>query len=122
MLTPDEFRDAQAMRDKGWSISVIARHLGRDRKTIRAYLAGQREPGRRGGAARRIDPIAPYLQYCTTRLTDDPHLAATILYTELAALGYQRDYRTFTRTLRELNLRPVCPECTAAKKDGRHER
>nr|WP_279580887.1 hypothetical protein [Fodinicola feengrottensis] len=25
----------------------MARHLGRDRKTIRAYLSGAREPGKR---------------------------------------------------------------------------
>jgi transposase len=115
VLTPDEVREAHAMRDKGWSISVISRHLRRDRKTIRAYLTGQREPGHRRDHPARADPIAPYLEYCTTRLTDDPHLAATILYTELTALGYHRDYRTFTRTLRELKLRPECPECAAAK-------
>ncbi|MDA8283341.1 MAG: transcriptional regulator, partial [Actinomycetota bacterium] len=31
----------------GWSVSAIARHLGRDRKTVRSYLAGQTEPGPR---------------------------------------------------------------------------
>ena len=37
--------DAHALHRRGWTISAIARHLGHDRKTIRAYLHG--EPGRR---------------------------------------------------------------------------
>ena len=45
MLTWEEDIDAHALRRRGWTISAIARHLGRDRKTIRAYLAGQRTPG-----------------------------------------------------------------------------
>ena len=32
-------------RWRGWTISAIARHLGRDRKTVRAYLSGKRTPG-----------------------------------------------------------------------------
>jgi transposase len=112
VLTPDELRDAKAMRDKGWSISVISRHLGRDRKTIRAYLTGQREPGRRRD--QQPDPFEPYLDYCRHRLSDDPHLAASILFNELAALGYPGSYQTFTRTLRTRRLRPECPVCAAA--------
>lgn len=30
--------EAKALRARGWSISAIARHLGRDRKTVRAYV------------------------------------------------------------------------------------
>ena len=44
MLTREEDIDVHALRKRGWTISAIARHLRRDRKTIRAYLAG-REPG-----------------------------------------------------------------------------
>ncbi|MFE8017920.1 hypothetical protein ACFU3O_34910 [Streptomyces antibioticus] len=36
MLTWEEDVDANALRRQGWSISAIARHLGHDRKTIRA--------------------------------------------------------------------------------------
>jgi IS30 family transposase len=35
MLSLEEDVEAQALRDQGWTISAIARHLGRDRKTIR---------------------------------------------------------------------------------------
>jgi IS30 family transposase len=34
MLSLEEDVEAQGLRDQGWSISAIARHLGRDRKTI----------------------------------------------------------------------------------------
>ena len=43
MLTQEEDIDAHALKRQGWTISAIARHLGRDRKTVRAYLNGVRE-------------------------------------------------------------------------------
>ena len=45
MLTREDDIEAHALRKKGWSITAIARHLGRDRKTVRAYLNGDRVPG-----------------------------------------------------------------------------
>ena len=42
MLTQEEDIDAHARRKHGWTISAIARYLGRDRKTVRE----------RGGAGR----------------------------------------------------------------------
>ena len=53
MLTWENCVEAQALRTKGWSISAIANHLGHDRKTIRAYLNGDRRP-------RRYRPGRPY--------------------------------------------------------------
>ena len=44
MLTGEEDMQAAALRARGWSISAIARHLGRDRKTVRGYLSGQQVP------------------------------------------------------------------------------
>lgn len=75
MLSLEEDVEAQALRAQGWSISAIARHLGRDRKTIRSYLAGDTEPGRRKPAG--PDPFEPYVAYCRTRLAEDPHLLLT---------------------------------------------
>ena len=45
MLTHGEDVEAHALRNRGWTISAIARHLGRDRKTVRAYINGERVPG-----------------------------------------------------------------------------
>ena len=35
--------DIHALRQRGWSISAIARHVDRNRKTVRAYLDGKRQ-------------------------------------------------------------------------------
>jgi len=44
MFSVGEDVEAAALSKRGWSISAIARHLGRDRKTVRSYLAGERSP------------------------------------------------------------------------------
>lgn len=38
MLTRENDIDVHALHRQGWTVSAIARHLGRDRRTIRAYL------------------------------------------------------------------------------------
>ena len=65
MITREEDIDAHALARQGWTISAIARHLGRDRKTIRAYLRGDREAGVRARAA--ADPFGPFAAYCAAR-------------------------------------------------------
>ena len=112
MLSLEEDVEAQALRDQGWSISAIARHLGRDRKTVRRYLAGEREPGKRKAGP---DPFEPFVAYCRTRLADDPHLWAATLLDEIADLGYEGGYSTFTRALRRYQLRPHCESCQVTR-------
>jgi transposase len=112
MLTQEESVDAHALRKRGWSVSAIARHLGRDRKTVRAYLNGRREPGKRKPAG--PDRFEPFAAYCGIRFADDPHLWATALFDEVTGLGYGGAYQSFTRALRARGLRPACEECAAA--------
>jgi transposase len=38
MLCWEEFVELRNLHERGWSVSAIARHLGKDRKTIRRYL------------------------------------------------------------------------------------
>ena len=111
MLTRENDIDIHALRRQGWTISAIARHLGRDRKTIRAYLAG-REAGVRVRAD--PDPFEPYAAYCAQRLGDDPHLWGSTLFDELLELGYGQSYPTMTRQIRARNLRPACEPCRPA--------
>lgn len=66
MLTWENCVEAQALRTKGWSITAIANHLGHDRKTIRAYLNGERRPGERMPA--RPEATAEFLDYCPFRV------------------------------------------------------
>lgn len=112
MLTREEDIDVHALRRRGWTISAIARHLGRDRKTVRAYLAG-RESGVRKQT--RTDPFDRFEAYCRQRLTDDPHVWASTLFDEMLELGYAQSYPTFTRALRARRLRPACESCAPAK-------
>nr|WP_255579943.1 hypothetical protein [Cryobacterium sp. PAMC25264] len=67
------------------TISEIARRTDHDRKTIRAYLAGDRSPGVRRRA--EPDPFDQFVDYVTARLTEDPHLWGITLHDELIPLG-----------------------------------
>lgn len=116
MLTQGESVEAHALRARGWSVSAIARHLEVDRKTVRAYLSGKREPGRREPAG--PDRFGPFAEYCRIRLSDDPHLWATTLFGEVRDLGYDGAYPSFTRALRGRGLRPECAPCAAAGTPG----
>ena len=88
MLTREEDVDAHALHQRGWTISAIARHLDRDRKTIRAYLSGGRVAGQRAPAGE--DRFDEFVDYVRERLTEDPHLWAVTLFDEVTALGYDR--------------------------------
>ena len=113
MLTQEEDVEIHALRKQGWSISAIARHVGRDRKTVRAYLAGESESGVRVPA--EPDPFDRIEPYVRQRLGDDHGVWATTLFDEVAALGYDRSYPTFTRHLRDRRLRPRCEACDGVK-------
>jgi transposase len=113
MLSWEDDVEAHALRRQGWSISAIARHLGHDRKTIRAYLRGDRAPGRR--AARGPEVMAPFVEYCRIRLADDPHLWASALFDELRELGYGGSYPSLTAVIRRDGLRPHCEPCQASR-------
>jgi transposase len=106
MLTQEEDMEIAALRGRGWSVSAIARHTGRDRKTIKARLEG-------GGKRREQTPsvLEPFRAYLQARFKDDPHVLGSVLFREVVGLGFDRSYQTFTRELRVLGLRPVCECC-----------
>lgn len=103
MLSWEEDVEAHALRQRGWSISAIARHLNRDRKTVRAYLSGERVAAQRRRAG--SDRFARFADYCTARLGEDPHLWTTTLFDEVTALGYDGSYPSVTRALRQRGWR-----------------
>jgi transposase len=110
MLTQGEDVEVHALARRGWSVSAIARHLGRDRKTVRGYLQGKRQPGVRASAA--PDPLAPFGGYLSARFADDPHIWASALFDEVVPLGYRLSYVSFARQLRLAGLRPHCEACS----------
>jgi len=109
MISRGEDVEAQALKNRGWSTSAIARHLGRDRKTIRSHLNGQREAGVRRST--EPDPLEPFTDYLSTRFADNAHIWASALFDEVTALGYDRSYVSFARQLRLAGLRPHCEAC-----------
>ena len=80
--------EASALREQGWTISAIARHLGTSRNTVKAYLRGERVPGHRESA--EPDAFAPFVEYVGIRVPDDPHVWGSALYDEVRKLGYEQ--------------------------------
>jgi transposase len=112
MLTREEDVEIYALHKRGWSISAIARHTGRNRRTIRNYINGVTTPGVRKPAGE--DSFAPFVDYVSARLREDPHLWARTLCDELEGLGFGLSYQSLTRNIRARELRPVCQECRSA--------
>jgi transposase len=108
MLTQEDDVEIHALARRGWSVSAIARHTGRDRKTVAKYLAGKAPV--RVPAPSCLELFRPYLE---ARFEDDAHVLATTLFEELGGLGFDRSYPTLVREIRELGLRPVCECCRA---------
>jgi transposase len=106
MLSEEDDVEIHALARRGWSVSAIARHTGRDRKTVRKYLNG---PGQ--SRERAPSCLEPFRDYLTARLVEDSHVDATVLYGEALELGFDRSYVTFARQLRLLGLRPRCEAC-----------
>lgn len=113
MLTQREDVNIHALHEAGWKISEIARHVGRDPKTVRAYLRGDRTPGVRRSSA--PDSFEPFVDYIRARFVDDHTIWASALYDEVVALGYDRSYVTFARQVRVRGLRPHCEACQGVR-------
>ena len=105
MLTEEDDVEIHALARRGWSVSAIARHTGRDRKTVRHYLAGS-------APSREPTPscLEPFRDYSIARFVD-AHVDGTVLYREVIERGFERSYVTFVRQLRVLGLRPPCEAC-----------
>ena len=108
MLTQEDDVEIHALARRGWTVSAIARHTGRDRKTIQKYLA---RPVGAPGRERAVSCLEPFRGYVEARFVDDPHIDATVLHRELVDAGFDRSYPTLVRELRRLELRPVCLVC-----------
>jgi hypothetical protein len=108
MLTKEDDVEIHALAARGWTKAAIARHTGRDRKTIQKYLA---RPVGAPGRERETSCLEPFGGYVEARFVDDPHVDATVLHRELVDAGFDRSYPTLVRELRRLELRPVCLVC-----------
>ena len=53
-------------------------------------------------------PFAPFVDYVSARLGEDPHLWARTLLDELEALGFALSYPSLTRNIRKRGLARRC--------------
>jgi transposase len=87
---------------QGMSVSVIARRVGLDRKTVRRYLARGLEPPVYGPRQPRTTQLRRFERYLRERITAFPQLTGRRLHRELRELGYAGGYTILTDFLREI--------------------
>ena len=87
---------------QGLSVSAIARQVGVDRKTVRAYIAKGLEPPaykKRPPAPSLVDGFEPYLR---KRLAAYPILTARRLFREIKERGYCGGYSVVRDRMRDI--------------------
>jgi transposase len=87
---------------QGLSVGAIARQVGVDRKTVRAYISRGLEPPvykKRPSTPGVVDSFAPYLR---ERLMAYPGLAARRLYREIKERGFSGGYSVVRDRVRDL--------------------
>ena len=92
---------------QGLSVSVIARRLSLDRKTVRKYIEQGLEPPTYGPRAPRPQKIDRYIGFLRDRVRAYPQLSATRLLREIRPLGFTGGYSTVKEAIRA--LRPTPP-------------
>ena len=75
MLTWEDDVEIHALRQRGWSISAIARHTGSGPQDDPQLSQRGDHAGGAGSAGARIRS-QPFVDYVSARLSEDPHLWA----------------------------------------------
>ena len=101
MLTQEDDVEIHALARRGWSVSAIARHTGRDRKTVRKYLKDAC-PTREAAAS----CLEPHPTPCSTRSNHShPHCAALVPSTKLVWSRGRGGQAPGSRCMRALKTR-----------------
>ena len=87
---------------QGLSVSAIARQIGVDRKTVRAYIAKGLEPPAYKKRPPKEGMVAPFESYLRDRLTAYPRLNARRLFRELKERGFAGGYSVVRDRVRDL--------------------
>ena len=101
MVKNGEFFVIQEMKQRGMSITAIAKELGRDRKTIRRWLQ-EGGPGNYRRTVEKPEKLAPFKAYIRQRM-EEGCLNAVVILDEIRAAGYTGGItilRDFMRPLR----------------------
>ena len=91
----------------GLTVSVIARRVGIDRKTVRKYVERGLEPAVYGPRKPRPRRLARFETYLHQRVIAYPGLTASRLLREIGEQGYGGGYTAVTDFLREVRPRPT---------------
>lgn len=98
MLPRERAEKILTLHAAGWPVQAIADHIGHSHQTVRDYINGRRTPGIRAPRPSLLtDPLA---SYCRQRLAEDPHLRTSVLFKEVADLGFQGSRATLYRELK----------------------
>ena len=87
---------------QGLSVSAIARQIGVDRKTVRAYIAKGLEPPAYKKRPPNEGMVAPFEPYLRDPLTAYPGLTARRLFRELKERGFAGGYSVVRDRVRDL--------------------
>ncbi|MFF5676335.1 TniQ family protein [Streptomyces hygroscopicus] len=98
MLPRERAEKILTLHAAGWPVQAIADHIGHSHQTVRDYINGRRTPGIR--APRPSLLTEPLASYCRQRLAEDPHLRTSVLFKEVADLGFQGSRATLYRELK----------------------
>jgi len=85
------YREIHALRERGYGVRAICRHLHLHQATVRKYLDAPScpHPAQRPGRARRITPYLPYLR----ERWDAGERRAEVLWAEIRARGFPGAWR-----------------------------
>ncbi len=103
MLGQEGYVEIQVMHRQGMSIKAICRELGVSRNTVRRYIRSERVPEARERSAKptKLDGHRGYLRARVEAARPD-WIPATVLFGEIAALGYNGGVRTLSSYLAPL--------------------
>ena len=103
MLGQEGYVEIQVMHRQGVSIKAISRELGVSRNTVRRYVRSDRVPEARRRSAKptKLDGYRGYLKARVEAARPD-WIPATVLFNEIALLGYSGGVRTVSGYLATL--------------------
>jgi len=103
MLGQEGYVEIQVMHRQGMSIKAICRELGVSRNTVRRYIRSERVPEARERSAKptKLDGYRGYLRARVEAAHPD-WIPATVLFGEIAALGYSGGVKTLSNYLATL--------------------
>jgi transposase len=107
MVSIEELIMLMDLKRQGLSVSAIAAHTGRDRKTVRKYLAAGGTPPKYSPRPTRKRITGAFEDYVRGRLAQWPTLSAVRLLAEVREQGYSGSRSAFGALVQQ--LRPSTP-------------